>query len=732
MEPSFGGADPDDDPEVDPDDDPAVDPAVDPDDDPAVDRDVDRDDGAHGPSPLRIDRRIRNGAVAAAAIVWVVFATILTYGRLDLVHPETFGNFYDAQARALLDGRLAVDPNQVGFEGFRVGDVTHIYQGLVPAIGRLPVLALTDRLDGRLTALSMLAAMAVALGHLALLVVVGRRLVRGTAPVGRGEAIVLSATVAAAGGSALLFLGAKAWVYHEALLWGAALALVSGTHLLRWLERVRLGRDDLGPLVLAGAAAVLAVNTRFSTGLGALAGLALVGLGVLAARVLPASAPSIARLTGFPAPPRPGRVLAVLVLTAVVALGSYATVNAARFGTPFGLPIERQGVASSDPEFRAALAANGGSLFGLRYSPSVLVQMFRPDAVRIRGVFPFVGLPSARPVVVGDVLFAERDRSTSLPVSAPWVLCTAIVGTVALVRPRRWSVDGGSAAARAVVVGSVASAGGIVVLGYIANRYQADLLPGLAVASAVGAAALVGRTTAEGTWRRVLAVVAVVGAAWGVWVNASTAVEYQRELAAGAWDGSRADWLATQLRLGPAPDPVRLPATAPLPPAGAPGEVAVVGACDAVYRSNGDIWILLDGGAAAGAYDLRVRATGDLVAPVPILEGVGPAGSNRLVVEPDGPPGLAHLQVEVDDGTGIRKSFPGPAFPWVPGTEIELSTELDWRTDTVEVRDSSDRRLLGAVVDLVPTSDVRPAGGPGVEVSGSPRGFDSCAELVGR
>ncbi|MBM3662113.1 MAG: hypothetical protein FJW94_04355 [Actinobacteria bacterium] len=684
-----------------------------------------------GPDPLRSDSRLRASVTVAAVMVWTLFAVLVTYGRFDVVHPETFGNFYDAQARALLDGRLAVDPNQVGFEGFQMDGATHIYQGLVPTIGRLPVMVVTDRLDGRLTSLSMLAAMAVALGHVAVLVLVARRLVRGPAPVGRGEVVALGATVAAAGGSSLLFLGSKAWVYHEALLWGVAFALASGTHLLRWIERGRLGRADLAPLVWSGGFAVLAVHSRFSTGLGALVSLGLVGLTVAAVALRPALQDRVGRIAGLSVPVRPLPVLAVLVATAVVSLGSYAAVNQARFQTPFGLPIERQGVASSDPEFRAALAANGGSLFGLRYSPSVLVQLLRPDALRLRGEFPYLGLPLDRPTVVGDALFAERDRSTSLPVAAPWVLATAVLGLWAAFGPRRWSHDGAAAAARPVVVGAATAAGGIVVLGYIANRYQADLLPALAVASAVGAAALVGRTRPGGRGRRVVAGLAVLGALWGIWVNAATAVEYQREVAAGAWDGSRSAWLSLQTRLGPAPDVLRVPESAPLPPAGPLGRVAVVGDCDAVYRSNGDIWILIDGGPAAGAFRLTIRSTGDLTGPVPILEGVGPEGSNRLVVEPDGPPGLAHLQIEVDDGTEVRKSFPGPAFRWTPGTELELSTELDWRTDTVEVRDSSDRRLLGATVDLLPTGDVTPAGGPEVEVSASARGFDRCGRLVG-
>ncbi len=704
---------------------------------PAGEPDADADaDATAVPPTTGAPRRLAVATSAVAAVVWLLFVVVLTYGRLDVVHPETFGNFYDAQARALLDGRIAVDPDQVGFEGFRVGDRTHIYQGLVPALARVPVLAVTDRLDGRLTALSMSVGMAVALGHLVLLAVVARRLVRGDDPVGRAEVVAVAATVGALGASPLLFLSAKAWVYHEALLWGAALTIASLAHLLRWAERVRADdRAGSGPLAWSGLFAVLAVNSRFSTGLGALAALGLVGsvvlLGRWAARGRPEVAGRIARWSGIPVPLGAGRALGVLVATAVLALGSYAVVNHARFGTLFGLPIERQGVASSDPQFRAALAANGGSLFGLKYTPSVLTQLLRPDALGVRGEFPFVGFPSARPADLNDAVFAERDRSTSLPTSAPLVLGLAVVGLVAMARPRHWSRDGGAAAARLPVIGSTVSMAGIAVLGYIANRYQVDLLPGLAVAAVVGVAGLSRRWAGAPVARRALAGVAVAGALWGAWVNTGVALQYQREIAAGAWDGSRAAWLGLQTRLGPVPEVVRVPVTSPLPPAGPLGRVAVVGRCDAVYRSDSEIWLFLSGGAAAGSYRLRVRATGELTGPVPLLEGVGPEGSNRLVVEPHGPPGVAHLQVEVREGGTLRKAFPGPPFPWRPGSELDLRTEMDWRTDTVEIRDAADRRLLGAVVRQVPTGDVRPAGGPGVAVSGSARRAVGCSRLLG-
>lgn len=685
--------------------------------------------GAPSSDP-RPGRSLLVPAAIGAAAVWVLFVVILTYGRGDPLHPETFGNFYDAQARALMDGHMDVDPAAVGFEGFVVGGRTFIYQGIVPALARIPFLAVADGAYGRLTALSMAAGMAVAVAHVALAVVVARRLVRGDAPVGRAERWWVALTVAGLGATPMLFLSAKAWVYHEALLWGGAFTMLSLAHLLRWLERSRRGDDRLGPLVVAGAGAVLALNTRLPTGIGALAALGLVGAVLLAAVALDGRegwSQRIERWTGWRRSPRERGALVVLVLTAVVGLGSYAAVNTARFGSAFGLPIAAQGVASSDEEFRTAIEDNDGSLFGLRYTPSVLLQLVRPDAVGVRDTFPWLGFPSWRPTTVGDVRFAERDWSTSLPISTPLGCVLGVVGVVALVRPRRWSVDGDVVVARPVVLGGAASLAGIGVLGYIANRYQVDVLPAVVVAAAVGGAAAGGRASSP-TARRVLVGLTAVGAVWGAWLNSAVALQYQREVAAGAWDGARAGWVGLQSTLGPAPDVRRVVLTDPLPEPGPLGEVVVVGDCRAVYRSDSEIWMLLEGDATAGSYELELTGREPVTDEVTVLEGVGSGGSNRLIVEPDGRPGLVHLQVEVSDGGETRRGFPGPPFRLDPGDRIRLRTQLDWRTGSVEIRDAADRRLLGALVDMVPTGAVRPvreAGGP-VEVSGDPRRAEVC------
>ena len=58
-------------------------------------------------------------------------------------------NFFDLQARAFLDGDLAVPTDSLGIEGFVIDGRTFMYFPPFPALLRIPVLMVTDGFDGR-------------------------------------------------------------------------------------------------------------------------------------------------------------------------------------------------------------------------------------------------------------------------------------------------------------------------------------------------------------------------------------------------------------------------------------------------------------------------------------------------------------------------------------------------------------------------------------------------------
>jgi hypothetical protein len=658
-------------------------------------------------------------AGAGAVLAWVAFVLLISYGTGDLLHHETFGGFYDAQAQALRRGDLAVDPDAVRFEGFRMDDGTFVYQGLLPALVRVPVLAVRPGLDGRLTGVSMAVGAAVALAAAARVTLRTRRLVRGDGPAGAGEAVVVAATVFGLGGSSVLFLASKAWIYHEALLWGAAWSAVSLALVLDWItdpsHRVRW-------LLGAGVAAGAAVHSRLATGLGAVAALGLVAVAAGWGAVLrrrraagtadgaPDGAAAWLRVSGLSAvtpPARLGAAAGVAAVSVVLALGTYAAVNHARFGTLFSIPIDRQVLVGFDEQFQRALDANGGSLFGLRYSPAQLWQLLRPDGLSFRATFPYAAFPPARPSAVGGAVFAERDWSSSLPASAPLLAAGAVLGLVVAVAPRRVAGGVGAAAVRLPVLGSLVSVGGSAVIGYIAFRYQADLWPTLVLLAPLGVHAAARWTTGRRGAGRWFPATVVLLALWGGWVNASLAVEYQRVVAPGAWDGSRAAWLRVQDRLGPAPPVRRVGAVEALPPAGPRGEVLVVGDCEALYRSNGDLWYLLEGGQVTGSFRGHLEVVRVPTGAGLVLRGEGRRGVTELALEgrPDGAVRFV-VASRATDGEEAAMVV-GRWFRVRSGQRLALRTELDWRTGFAEVR-SGDRELLSANVDLKPVPGLEP------------------------
>ena len=162
-------------------------------------------------------RRFARAALLGSIAALVLDVLMLSGGHAGLSSdPGILGGFYDAQARAMLDAKLAVDPALVGFEGFLIDGSTYVYFGPVPSILRMPVLLVTDGLDGRLTQLSMLLAFGVLLAAGARLHWQARSLVRPDAPAGRTDslwAFLMAFTLGA--GAVPLFLAARPVVYHE-------------------------------------------------------------------------------------------------------------------------------------------------------------------------------------------------------------------------------------------------------------------------------------------------------------------------------------------------------------------------------------------------------------------------------------------------------------------------------------------------------------------------------------
>ena len=613
------------------------------------------------PGP-RGDGATRRAARIGTAIAVVAFVLLATGGRpweLFARGPFT-SDFYDAQAYALSRGHLDVDPQVASIEGFVVGGKTYLYYGIVPALARLPFAAFTDAFDGRLVVLSMAAALAVGCLAAARLLQRARRAL-GIAVPARWWPWITGGFAAAVGlSSPLLWLSSRALVYHEAELWGAALAILGFERVVAWWS-TRRSRD----LVWASVVAALALSTRGSSGIGP--ALALGGLAVVVAWR------------------RAWRDAGLVVVAAAVPVALYALVNALRFGTPFSVPFDRQVLNDFSATRRAAMADNHDTLFGVKFLPTALVQYLRPDTVTPRALAPWLSW-NGRADVIGGVTFDTVDRSASLPVTAPAFVVAAVVGVVATIR-RRLPASWGMAllAAAAAVVPTLTIA-------FIAQRYLADFVPVLVVGAAVGVPVVAAWVADSGRRRRVVVSVTAVLLVVGLTVNVGLGV-LARYVYILPTEAERRDFVADQYAIqdrlggGRPPDVIEVDA---LGPAAADGTVAIVGDCDGLFRSDGDAWVLLEQ-RAGGSQRAVVR--GDALGPVVTGDGW------QLVLEPsiEGRH-LAYVGSSRVDG------------PVIPGTgEIEIDVRADPTIPTVIV-DVDGKRSFEAFLQNA-TGPVTPAAG---------------------
>jgi hypothetical protein len=660
-------------------------------------------------------RRLRAAWVVAGALVLVAFGWLLMAGTWSPLQRRFFDDFFDAQARAFLAGRWDVPRDVVAFEGFDVGGKTYIYFGPWPALLRVPLLAVTDRFDGRLTTVSMALAMAVLAVAAYRLHLAVREIVRGAAGVTRGEIVATAGLAVAVLAGPPLWLASAAVVYHEAILWGLALTLATLDAAARWILRPTPQR-----LAVVAVLGTLAVSSRQTLGLGVIAGLATVGLVAAAAGLRRRAGHSVDPLPGV----RPGGVLLVCGLLIIVA----AVPNHARFGHPLGPPIERQIASSTFDDRQAFLEANGDSWFGPQFVPTTLLQYARPDAFDLRASFPWLDFPAGGPTVVGDVTFDDLEWSSSVPVTMPALVVLAIPGTAWLVRAARGR-HGPGVGLLLLWVGTWAGAAGAITIGYIAHRYLADLMPLVLVPALVGFHALVARQpAARRAWRGAAAAALVVVVAAGVWANAALAIEAQRERGKFVTEDARAQLFRWRADL-PAgrPPVVTVDAESERLPEAADGTLAVVADCGGFYVRVGETWWGVDRGPGAGVYDVAVdldalRAL-DAGERAPLVTfGRGPNASVVALTR------LAGREVRVDTYTPSTGG-------WAGGTP----TALDGR---VTVRLSADPRTNDNVISVgstvlhtVPTTD--PAAEPtvgalpgGVAVPGVTERYPGEAELM--
>jgi hypothetical protein len=207
-------------------------------------------------------------ALIAAVAVYYLF--LLSNGTFQLFAPEMLDKAFDNMLVHLLRGEVTVDREAIDFEAFTHDGKTYAYFGVFPALLRLFALPFVDVAQVPLARLSCLTAVVFYVAvQLRMLVIVHQSL----PPQNRLRSflgIMMAATVLS--GPQLYILG-SASIYHEPLLWSAAIAATFNLVLVRaaFGSGALRVRDLVWLAVLAG----LAINTRASIGVALYLGITL-------------------------------------------------------------------------------------------------------------------------------------------------------------------------------------------------------------------------------------------------------------------------------------------------------------------------------------------------------------------------------------------------------------------------------------------------------------------------
>lgn len=545
------------------------------------------------------------GALAALpGFLWVL--TDLWRGGPSLIRSESPSAIYTLQAKAMLHGHLFVAPGSLGVEGFVHGGRTFTYFGIFPSVLRAPVLLVFPDVPGTAFTSPMLLAAWLVTGVAT--VVLGWRircLLRATAPLGRIEAVGIAAfTASVLGGSVLLNLASNPAVYSEDFAWSVALLLSSLAGLLLVLERPSAARIATTALLV-----LCTCLNRLTTGWAA-------ALGLLIAAAWLWWSP---RRTGdrrWAWPLAAAGVIAILVSSAV---------TFAKFGTPFGLPMADQVFTQVNAHRREFLAANGGRAFSLAFLPTTLNAYLNPLNLSASGILPFLTLPTSLPKVFLGVTMDQRLLTASATASMPLLSALGIWGGAVVLRRRP---PGRIALARIVVLVAAIATVGILVWGFVATRYLADILPLLVVAGAIGLADLFRRAA---FWPRHVRIgsmaLVVILALWSVIANIGIA-----SAPTGHWSRTQVKNLVVAQRdhsISSLSSKVvhadHLPASAPL------GALYEIGACQGLYLSDGTDRSSIPGEQLQHAAFLPVEQTSGVVQEIRIRLSVPSSKLDRDV-----------------------------------------------------------------------------------------------------
>ncbi|HWE01995.1 MAG TPA: hypothetical protein VG326_06255 [Tepidisphaeraceae bacterium] len=485
-------------------------------------------------------------------IVLIAFCWMVTDGDFALFDAENFGQFYDGQAASLLAGHWDVPLPAISPEEYLHRGKFYGYFGFVPALPRMALNAFWPTMAGSWSRTSLLCGCAVTLCCCYALLLRARRWLGVVGPLARREKIAYGFFLILAGlGSTTIYLGSRAFIYHEAIMWAVAWALAAFDQLLGYLMDGRLVR-----LAAACLLTFLCFFCRISTGCGPLFSLLLICLNIVAWHVpdrwtgiLP-PAKIFRGLTRWRTPP-PLIHAGFAGMTTLAVAVAFVAVNHAKFGTFFDVsPMREYAMMAAEP---GRYERSGGKWLRPGNVPTVLLAYTSMDAIAFDRSFPWIRLQRELVRLPGSHMDGAGGYS-SVATALPVFVILAFASGGVLSRRRRAMAESSdqppsnSASLSIVVLGSIAGLAPVLAFCAVDNRYLHEFIPLLILLSAFGVRALfTPRPTT--TLKRLIPFLLIALGLLQIYVNCSFALVYQRSEVFGVPPQPRAQMLSWQRRI---------------------------------------------------------------------------------------------------------------------------------------------------------------------------------------
>lgn len=254
----------------------------------------------------------------------IYYIAILTHFSFDIFHTTILGFTFNSLLDHILKGKLDVDEQAIGYEGFVEQGRVFTYFGVFPSLVRLIFIPFIDLSKRDVTIISCFLAVATAVAsQLATVVAIFRE-----ANKARDNILLVSLIcLTLLAGPQISFL--RPSIYQEVVLWTLALSNI----FIFFAVKVVLLDQHINPALLAMMAAIagLTLITRVSTAIGLYAAMAVILLACIARASIPSPQPS-SGASGFRL-----RIPRSVWLPAAI-LASFglevAYINFVRFGSP--------------------------------------------------------------------------------------------------------------------------------------------------------------------------------------------------------------------------------------------------------------------------------------------------------------------------------------------------------------------------------------------------------------